>query len=140
VKPARRILRKLTLAAGALATALVLAELAVLAWLHWSAPEDAFQRYASIAQLRDRYGTSGRFQAHRHLGYSPTPGYEKGGNRHNRLGFRGEEIERSKRAGTLRIACCGARPPTARASSTTTRCRCRPCCSRASARPGWTSK
>ncbi len=34
----------------------------------------AFQRFASIEQLRARYGEYARVTPHRHLGYAPTPG------------------------------------------------------------------
>lgn len=103
----RKVVVRSLLAVVALFVAGVIAELAALAWLHWFAAENDFQRFASITELRARYGEFDRFRAHRHLGYALAPGYSKGGNRHNALGFRGEEIAREKRPGTLRIACCG---------------------------------
>ena len=108
VTRSRRIVRRLVLAIASMVAALVLAEFAALAWLHWCASDESFQRYATITELRDRYGDAGRFQAHRHLGYSLTPGYRKSGNRHNRLGFRGDEIDvQRKRPGPRRVVCCG---------------------------------
>lgn len=102
-----RILRRLLLLPLAVALAAVLAELGGLAWLAWFASDESFQRYASIGQLRTRYGEFERFRAHRHLGFALAAGYQKGANRHNRLGFRGEEFELAKPPGCVRIACCG---------------------------------
>lgn len=99
--------RRLLLAALSVAAALVLAEIGARVWLGWFASTEAFERYASIDQLRARFGDFARFAAHRHLGYALVPGYRKGDNRHNALGFRGEELAREKPAGTVRIACCG---------------------------------
>jgi len=95
------------LAAGALVATLVLAEVSARVWLAWFADAAAFERYASIAQLRARLGDFERFRAHRHLGFALVPGYHQGGNRHNLLGFRGEEITLGKPPGVVRIACCG---------------------------------
>ena len=102
-----KLRRRILLVGAAALFAVVVAELGALAWLHWLASEADFQRYASITQLRARYGEFERFRAHRHLGFALAPGYRKGPNRHNQLGFRGEEIALEKRAGTQRIACCG---------------------------------
>src|SRR5690242_15286616 len=102
-----RIARRALLAAVAACGAALLAALGARAWLHWVADETDFRRYASIGELRARYGEFERFQAHRQLGYALVPGYESGLNRHNRLGFRGAELEVHKRPGRVRIACCG---------------------------------
>lgn len=103
----KRLGRRLVAGIAAAGVALLLAELGALGWLHWCAAEPDFQRYASITELRARYGEFDRFRAHRHMGYVLAPGYRKGGNRHNALGYRGDEIARAKAPGTLRIACCG---------------------------------
>ncbi|MBX3464038.1 MAG: SGNH/GDSL hydrolase family protein [Planctomycetes bacterium] len=95
------------LSAGAVTAAALLAEAGARVWLHGFADQPAFERHASIAQLRARYGEFSRFQAHRHLGFALVPGYQKGDNRHNQLGFRGEEITVAKPPGVRRIVCCG---------------------------------
>lgn len=107
MKRTRWLARRLAFVIAATLLALLLAELGALGWLHWLAGEADFQRYASIDELRGRYGEFDRFRTHRHIGYVLAPGYHKDGNRHNRLGYRGDEITRDKPAGTLRIACCG---------------------------------
>lgn len=98
--------RKLLLALFATLFAGLLAELATKAWLHWLASEPSFRKFASITQLRDRYGTFDRFQAHRHLGYCLTANYQQAPNRHNSLGFRGDELA-PKTKGVARIAFVG---------------------------------
>ncbi|NQT22612.1 MAG: SGNH/GDSL hydrolase family protein [Candidatus Omnitrophica bacterium] len=47
------------------------------------------------------------FSFHRYLGYYPTPNFEKGKNRHNSLGYRGDEIVMPKPEGEYRIVCLG---------------------------------
>ena len=68
--------------------------------------EAVFTQFASTRQLYDRYG-SPRFSPHRYVGYITTPGYSNGLNKHNSLGFRGDEIQVPKPAGVYRIACLG---------------------------------
>ena len=103
----QKLARKLSLTALVLFLTLAVCELGARAWLHWFAGEQDFLDCASIAQLRARLGEFERFRAHRHLGFALAPDYRKGDNRHNALGFRGEEIAIGKPAGTVRIACCG---------------------------------
>ena len=104
---ANRAVKRLGLGLGAVLVALVVAELLATAWLRWLADEDDFRRFASLGQLRARYGVFDRFRPHRHLGYSLTPDYRAGANRHNSLGFRGEEFTIEKPEGVARIVCCG---------------------------------
>jgi lysophospholipase L1-like esterase len=82
-------------------------ELGARAVLHFLASPEDFEKYASTAQLRARFGAASRFQVHRHLGFSLTPGYQRYNNRHNSLGFRGEEFAEKKAPGVLRIVCAG---------------------------------
>ena len=72
------------------------------------ADEDRFIRYASLHQLQKRkISNKPKYSPHRYLGYYPTPNYIKGKNRHNSLGYRGEEIHIPKPDEQCRIACLG---------------------------------
>ncbi len=75
-------------------------------YLHYLAGSDVFLRYASIEQLKDHH-TQSLYAPHRHLGYIPTAGYSRGKNRHNSLGFRGEELAIPKPEGIYRVVCLG---------------------------------
>lgn len=99
--------RKILLALVVLALAAVLLEVGARLWVTRVAGDEAFLRYASLDQLQGREGLVGQLSPHRYVGYVPTPGWEKGLNRHNALGFRGPEIEREKPPGEFRIACLG---------------------------------
>ncbi|MFT7537002.1 MAG: lysophospholipase L1-like esterase, partial [Hyphomicrobiaceae bacterium] len=101
-----KLRRKLLLAVTATLLAVLLIEAATAAWLHWLASDANFRTFASISQLRDRYGAFDRFEAHRHLGYALAPNYEKPPNRHNSLGFRGDELA-DRSADIPRIAFVG---------------------------------
>jgi hypothetical protein len=91
--------------------ALLVAELAARVWLERLADDDRFRRFASLEQLRERMEQEGQsvspYTPHRYIGYIPTPGYQRGLNRHNRRGYRGGPIPRPKPAGEFRIACLG---------------------------------
>lgn len=105
----RRLLgigKKLLLSLVVLLALAVVLEVGARVWLHAFAADADFRRFATIPELQARYGQYERFQAHRHLGFSLVPGYERGKNRHNALGMRGAEIG-PKRAGITRIVCCG---------------------------------
>jgi len=87
-------------------------ELSARVYLEHFASEPRFVSFASFRQLEKRYGADGSglkqlYAPHRYLGYYPTPGYEKGANRHNALGYRGDEIAVPKPAGEFRIVCVG---------------------------------
>lgn len=90
-----------------IALAAVLLEVGARVVLAYVASPATFERYASLEQLRERYGAHARVTPHRHLGYAPTPGYVRGENRHNRLGFRGDEIEVQKPPGVVRVVLAG---------------------------------
>ena len=96
-----------------LVLALLLAELGLNAYLAYFARAGVFDYYASIRALKRRYGddffeTRSRYAPHRYLGYYPTPEYRgPGGDRHNALGYRGEEVATPKPPGVLRLAVLG---------------------------------
>jgi hypothetical protein len=63
-------------------------------------------KYASYQQLRNN-GKVPKYTPHRYLGYYPTPNYEKGKNRHTKLGFRDSSIKTSKSDSCFLIVCVG---------------------------------
>lgn len=101
----------LVLVAVSSVLALGLAELCARLWVERAADDASFRRYASLAQLRSRMEQEGQslspYVPHRYTGYIPAPGYRRGANRHNGLGYRGAEIPREKPPGEFRIACLG---------------------------------
>lgn len=101
-----RLRRKLLFSVIVTLLAVLLLEVATTVWLHWLASDASYRKFASISQLRDRYGAFDRFQAHRHLGYALAPNYDKPPNRHNSLGFRGDELA-DRNADIPRIAFVG---------------------------------
>ncbi|MFC1489463.1 SGNH/GDSL hydrolase family protein [Thermodesulfobacteriota bacterium] len=77
-------------------------------YLFYFADEGRFTRYASVQQLQERnISNKLKYSPHRYLGYYPTPKYNKGKNRHNSLGYRGDEIDMPKPKGQFRIVCLG---------------------------------
>ena len=97
-----------------IAIVLTLSSLEVLArvWVSHFASREQFTRYASLAEYNERIGGEewwfGLLAPHRYLGYTLAPNLLDGKNRHNSLGFRGEELEVPKPEGEFRIACIGA--------------------------------
>ena len=85
-----------------------LLEIVATSYLLYWADKDKFIRYASWDQLQNRKNEEPpRYSKHRYLSYYPTPNYVKDENRHNSLGYRGEEILFPKPPGQFRIACLG---------------------------------
>jgi len=93
-------------------------ELAARYYLWHIASEKEFKYFASINQVKDRYGDDfllnsdeGKrgliYTPHRYLGYALTPDFESGENRHNDLGFRGEGFSPAKPDGAYRIVAVG---------------------------------
>lgn len=103
----RELLRRIPIVTITVLLGAAMVEAGAWAWLHFLADEATFRTYASIDELRARYGEFERFRAHRHLGFVLAPGYAKGANRHNALGLRGDETTLAKPAGVVRIAMCG---------------------------------
>ncbi|RJP24033.1 MAG: SGNH/GDSL hydrolase family protein [Candidatus Abyssobacteria bacterium SURF_5] len=102
-------LSKIFLLFLSLCFAFALLEAASRMYLHF-APEPVFRKYGSLNQLYSRYGKNNlqqTYSPHRYLGFYPTPNFQKGLDKHNSLGFRGDEIELKKKDGVFRIACLG---------------------------------
>lgn len=80
-------------------------------YLFHLASKEEFTTYASLRQLEKYAGEVGKdptISHHRYIGYYATPNYKDGLNRHNSLGYRGEEIVQPKPKGEFRILCIGA--------------------------------
>ena len=87
---------------------LVVIEIGMRVWLINFAGERHVLKYASIKQLEKKHADiKPRWSVHRYLGHYPTPEYQKGENKHNSLGYRGEEIILPKPEGRFRIVCLG---------------------------------
>jgi lysophospholipase L1-like esterase len=77
-------------------------------WISHFASERHVLKYASIKQLEKKHkDIKPRWSVHRYLGHYPTPGFKKGKNKHNSLGYRGDEIILPKPEGQFRIVCLG---------------------------------
>lgn len=90
---------------------LVASEVTIRIYLTGFASELGFLRYASLHQLEKRAKNDSLFSFkksfHRYLGYFPTPNYRHGKNKHNSLGYRGDEIALPKPGDEFRIVCLG---------------------------------
>ncbi|MGC9503058.1 SGNH/GDSL hydrolase family protein [Baaleninema sp.] len=91
---------------------LIFLELGARAYLFHFATDDDFTTFASLKQLekasrQGKVGGDPQISHHRYLGYTLTPNYEDDENRHNSLGYRGEEIIQPKPEGEFRIVCIG---------------------------------
>ena len=86
-------------------------ECAANVYLKRFAGEKRFLHYASVRQLKHHptYAAWYRqiYARHNYLRYYPTPNYQIGKNRHNSLGYRGEDLPQPKPAGEFWIACLG---------------------------------
>ncbi len=89
----------------------VILEVAATIYVEKFASIDTFLRYASLRQLEERFQKNGltyfRKSFHRYLGYYLTPDYQNDQNKHNSLGYRGDEIVMPKPPGEFRIVCMG---------------------------------
>ncbi len=98
---AESILSKIFLTLLSIVIIFACLEIAMRVYLRYFASEDSFRKYASLNQIAERYAKRELQQAyspHRYLGYYPTPNYQSGLNKHNSLGFRGEEIQKDKQS------------------------------------------
>lgn len=88
---------------------LTMIEVAANYYLWNIASNEAFNLFASVNQFHERYdvSTEVRFIPHHYLPYVLNPLYKQNGNRHNALGFRGEETTVAKPEGVYRILAIG---------------------------------
>jgi lysophospholipase L1-like esterase len=83
----------------------VVLEGALRFWFRHFASEQVFGTYATYSMMQEK---KLRYTRHPYLGYCPTPNYRNpDGDRHNALGFRGEEIALPKPAHRFRIVALG---------------------------------
>jgi len=110
--------QNIVLSAISLALVLGLAECAARIYVVHIADGAQFKMYASMAQIQAQTQKKkvARIAAkspinknarHRFMGAIPTPNYRYGKNKHNSLGYRGDEITQPKPAGEFRIVCLG---------------------------------
>lgn len=83
---------------------LTLCECGTRLWLATVATNQHITRYGTVAQVESM---PRRYERHHYLPFIPAPSYERGKNRHNALGFRGDDIEVPKPDGVFRIAMLG---------------------------------
>jgi len=81
-------------------------EIAARVYLEKYTSLQKFQKYASVNQLKKR-DLKKRKDFHRYLEYYPKPNWSRGKNKHNSLGYRGDEIDIPKPKGEFRIVCMG---------------------------------
>jgi lysophospholipase L1-like esterase len=88
----------------------LLLEVGARVYLFHFASEEIFTTFASLRQLDKYAGQVGKdpiLSHHRYLGYYLSPNYKEKRNRHNALGYRGDEIIQPKPPGEFRILCIG---------------------------------
>lgn len=89
----------------ALGLPLLVGEGAARLWLARVASPQQVLRFGTIEQVAA--AQPWMFRRHHYLQYGLAPGWSRGPNRHNALGYRGDEIELPKPAGLYRIALVG---------------------------------
>lgn len=117
MKRSELILARLFLVSMSVLAGLVLIEALANHYLWNIASKEEFNLLASINQIKQRYGddffirsdgvNGSKFTTHPYLGYRLTPNLKSGNNRHNSLGFRGEEFTIAKPQDTYRIVAVG---------------------------------
>lgn len=108
-----RFVARLTLVVISIVIIFILVEVGANYWLWNFATVDEFNAYASVNQIRSRYGddiavfeqdgNSRSHSPHHYLGYLKAPNFQRGENKHNRVGFRGGDVSLEKPEDTFRI-------------------------------------
>ncbi len=116
-KRTESLFAKIFLILAGLFICVIALELLARFYLWNSASEADFRILASINQLKERYGDDlymekidarrSSLSPHYYLGHFPTPNFRYRENRHNALGFRGEEFGIDKPENTFRIVAVG---------------------------------
>ncbi len=110
-KEGHPLLQNLFLFAAAALLCFFTLELLSRLYLNFFANDKNYFLYASLRQLEARARKEGvhtfKKSYHRYLGYYLTPNYRNGQNRHNSLGYRGEDFLAKKAQGEYRIVCLG---------------------------------
>jgi len=85
------------------------AEVALRVYLNYFARKNIYFKYATLGMIIKSLNKGVfQFSTHPYLMYLPTPNYtSKSGNKHNSLGYRGDEIVIPKPEGEYRIVCIG---------------------------------
>lgn len=81
-------------------------EISARIYINKFSSEQNFKKYASLKQVLNRESKI-KYSPHPYLRYFPTPNYKRGKNKHNSLGYRGDEIQLPKPEGEFRIVCIG---------------------------------
>ncbi len=87
-----------------MAVAFALVEIASTLWLSYLANTKQIAMYGNPKQVEK---LDKLYCRHHYLPFVPLPNYQNHNNRHNSLGFRGDEIEQPKPKSEFRIACLG---------------------------------
>lgn len=106
VLPRPNLRAKLLLFVITLFVCFAISELGAWIWLYHIADAEEFSRIALYESVKEEHRM---FSPHHYLNYSNTPNYRSrdGLNRHNSLGFRGDESEVPKPKGRFRIVALG---------------------------------
>ena len=112
----KTILRAILVILGLLIIFCIL-EFGLHLYINYFASKDFILKYGSLRQLNEKLAdlaywesdqaSKFRVSSHRYLGYYPTPNFRFGKNKHNSLGFRGDEFIISKPWEEFRIVCIG---------------------------------
>lgn len=104
-------LKNLCLLLASTCVAFAVAELFATIWLLNFATQDQFRFYGTLEQNQKRFEKTGesasKYVPHRYVGYVPSPGYRRGLNYHNDLGYRGEAFTADKPENEYRVVCVG---------------------------------
>lgn len=112
-----RYVARLTLVIVSIVIVFILIEAGANYWLLNIATVDEFNAYASVNQIRSRYGDdisvfdqggdTRSHSPHHYLGYVTSANFQRGENKHNGLGFRGGDVSAEKPEDTYRIVAVG---------------------------------